>query len=248
MQYQFGSGLLYAIPSLAGDGTPVANPTPILFGALQDVSFDFSSEEKPLYGLYQDALAIGRGTRKATAKAKAARFTASIFNLIFGETIATGETKVAFEETLVITGNNGTVANNGTFVQDLGALYGANGQPLACGNAAASGVYLLGNNGVYEFDPTDVANNAVIKVSYAYGNNSIGKNFTVSNQLLGVQAEFQVVFNGRFQGKQATLTFLRAVSTKLTIATKLEDWTIPEFDMSFMVDDSGNLMKLSTAE
>jgi hypothetical protein len=38
------------------------------------------------------------------------------------------------------------------------------------------------------------------------------------------------------------------ISTKLTVATKLEDWTIPELDFSAFADASGTLGKVSLAE
>ena len=56
-QSVFGVGFLFATP--AG-----ANATPMRFGALQDVSVDFSFDTKALYGSSQFALEQARGKGK----------------------------------------------------------------------------------------------------------------------------------------------------------------------------------------
>ena len=249
MEYQFGSGVMWGIPTLTIAGAAVAVPTPVPFGAMQDVSIDISSSVKELFGLKQFPLAVARGTAKVNGKAKAARITAAFFNQLFGETpTQAGEVNVKYQESLTIAANNATVGNNATFGLDLGVIYAATGLPLARGAAAAAGIYSC-NNGVYSFDPADVANNAVLKASYTYTKNaSPGQLITLNNQLLGNQPQFKIVLNQSFQGKNLTLTLNRCVGTKLTIATKLEDFTIPEFDFSAMVDDSDVLGTISTSE
>ena len=64
-QHSFGSGFLYGIPS-------GANPTPQLFGTLQEVMLDVSYSTKKLHGQLQFPVAIGRGMASMTGKAKAA--------------------------------------------------------------------------------------------------------------------------------------------------------------------------------
>ena len=249
MQYEFGSGVMWAIPTLTLAGAAVTVPTPVPFGAMQDVSIDITSSVKELYGLKQFPLAVARGTAKVSGKAKAARITAAFFNQLFGETPASTSVKANYQESLTIANNSATVANNSTFTTDLGVIYGATGLPLTRAAAAAPGSYAVSAGGVYTFDPTDVANNAVLKASYAFTNNaSPNQIITLNNQLLGTQPQFKLILNQNFQGKQLTLTLNRCVGTKLTIATKLEDFTIPEFDFSAMVDDSDVLGTISTAE
>jgi len=54
-------------PTIDITGAVIANPTPVPFGALQDISLDFSWTMKELYGQYQMPLAVGRGAAKVTA-------------------------------------------------------------------------------------------------------------------------------------------------------------------------------------
>ena len=59
--FQFGSGSLFATPIGGNQG---ANPTPIQFGTLQDVSLDVSFAMKELYGQNQFAEQVARGKGK----------------------------------------------------------------------------------------------------------------------------------------------------------------------------------------
>ena len=253
MQYEFGSGILWAIPSISLAGVDVsANPTPVPFGALQDVSIDMSGTVKELFGLKKFPLAVALGTMKVTGKAKAARITAALFNQLFGVTPAAGEIKVNYEEAGIAAANNVTVANNATWSLDLGVSY-YNGVPLVrAANAPPVGSYSCAN-GVYTFNATDAnaANDAAhaMKISYAYTKNTApGQVMTITNSLLGQAPFFKVVLNQQFQGKHLTLTLNRCVASKLTFATKLEDWLIPEFDFSASCDDSEILGTISIAE
>jgi hypothetical protein len=69
----FGSGVLIATPS-------GANATPVQFGALQDVSLDFSFASKQLFGQYQFPIAFARGEGKITGKAKFANIDGPLYN------------------------------------------------------------------------------------------------------------------------------------------------------------------------
>ncbi len=246
-QYIFGSGVLWGVPTIALDGTAITTPTPVPFGALQDVSVDIAFSKKELYGQYQFALAIGRGTGKIEGKAKAAQFQASLFNLVFGETPATGETKAAFNEAGTVANNAITVANNGTFLTDLGVRYSANGIPLTRGaNASGAGVYSVAN-GVYTFHANDA--NAAMKLSYAYSSNAApGQVITINNHLIGESLYFKAILYAKYEGKQLTLTLNKCSASKLSMATKLEDWAVPEFDFSAMADSSGVVGAVSVAE
>ena len=247
-QYGFGAGVLWGIPKIAMDGTAVTNPTPQAFGALQEVSVDFSWTMKELYGQYQMPIAVGRGTAKITGKAKAARISASLFNLTFGETLAAGETVAAVDEAATIANNAVTIdpPGAGVFSEDLGVVYATTGLPLTRGaSASAGGVYSLSNN-VYTFNAAD--NNAAVKISYSYTLAASGKSFTINNQLLGACPFFKLVMNESYQGKVIHVELNRVISGKLSFATKLEDFMIPDFDFGIMADDSGVIGTVSVAE
>jgi len=246
MQYGFGAGVLWGVPTIDITGAVIANPTPVPFGALQDISLDFSWTMKELYGQYQMPLAVGRGAAKVTGKAKAARISASLFNLTFGETPAAGQLVAALDEKQTVVMDAATVSKNATFVQDLGVSYALTGDPLTCGaTPTGKGVYSVAN-GVYSFNALD--NGIDMKISYSYTIAATGQKFTINNQLLGACPFFKLVMNESYQGKVLLVELNRVISGKLSLATKLEDFMIPEFDFGIMVDDSNVVGSISVAE
>ncbi len=245
MQFVFGSGTMWAIPVLDLAGNNVAaNPTPVQFGGLQDVSIDLTQSQKELYGLRQFPLAVGRGTGKISLKAKSAAITAVLFNLGYGENVAANQALVSYQESGNIQANNVSVAQAANFYADLGVVFQANGTPLTRNSATpAAGEYTV-TAGNYAFN---AANNTMVYISYAY-NSANGYVIVVKNELLGVQPFFKVMVNGRYAGKQAVFEFLMCSSSKLSFATKLEDFMIPEFDFAAQDDGSGNLFKINLRE
>jgi hypothetical protein len=375
-QYTFGAGSLWGVRNDSGVVLPA---TPRKFAILQDVQFDFNRTIKQLFGSYNLPVALGPGTIKTSAKAKAARIFAGIYaDLFFGQAPTTGQTLVAEDEpqTIPTTGltaspvlamgstntavangaftynisgtpynksavpagtalsagtipqnlwgiylfsinaagtitvtpgaNNGTgyasqsaaiaglpatpassvsmgyvtvtntssggfvagttalngtgvtanfvnsalgssvsVNNASTFVQDLGVWYAATGMYLtAAATPTAAGQYSV-SNGVYSFYSTDLG--LGVNISYMY-TSLTGQTLTISGQLLGVAPTFMAMFKGLYQGKQATLKLNMCMSEKLTLATKLEDFTIPEFDFLFAMDNTNTLGVLSLSE
>ncbi|HTZ79050.1 MAG TPA: hypothetical protein VMC10_14130 [Stellaceae bacterium] len=244
-QYSFGSGVLF------GTRSDVANATPIRFGALQDVSIDFSFTLKELFGQYQFPLAVGRGTGKISGKAKFAQINGLTLNsLFFGQSTAAGQTLTSLTEAQSVpaaTPYTVTVANAASFAADLGVVYAATGLPLTkVASAPAQGQYAVSAAGVYTFAAADAS--AAILVSYTYTQASGGVTATIANQLLGTAPTFQANFYETFNGKQVNLQLNQCVGEKLTIATKQEDFTIPEFDFMAFADAAGNIGKISVAE
>jgi hypothetical protein len=252
MQYNFGSGVLWAIPNLSLSGAAVSNPTATQFGALQDVSVDMSFGKKELYGQYQWPLAVARGTGKVECKAKCASINASLMNQMFGMTPVTGQIIGVFQEAATLTASPKTitVAHAAQFSQDLGVTYAATGLPLTCvasSPAPTVGQYAV-SNGVYTFSSADATALAGVLISYTYTTvASPGQNFIITNQLLGLAPYFAVVFNMTFQGQVFNLQLYQCVSTKLTLASKLEDFLIPEFDFSAMANSAGQIGSISLA-
>jgi hypothetical protein len=244
MQYQFGSGVLYG-RSLTN--TPA---TPVRFGALQDVSVDFAFTTKPLFGSFQFPLAIGRGTGKVTGKANFAQFNAQAFNdLFFGlSNPATGETKTAVQEAQTVTANVVTATHNTTYVQDLGVVKASDATVYTRVTSAPVGQQYSCNEttGVYTFNSTQ--NAIAVLVSYQYSDAANGKIITMTNQMLGNAPQFIGVFTSIYNSKQITLTLNACMSSKLTIATKLEDWGVPSFDFEAFCDASNTLGTLSMDE
>lgn len=246
--YNFGAG------SLWGTRNDITGPfTPRKFAILQEVSFDFSRTIKQLTGSYNMAVALGPGVIKTSAKAKAARIMAGPYaELYFGVTPSAGQTLVSEDESHSIPSSTPftvTIAppGTGTFKNDLGVWYALTGQFLTrVATPAAAGQYSVNEaTGVYTFETADEG--LGINISYSY-TVTTGQQIVITGQFLGVAPSFWAIFKGTFQGKQATLQLNNCMSEKLSFATKLEDFTIPEFDFMFAMDASNTVGTLSLAE
>ena len=94
--FEFGSGTLWGFPV---GGNTAANPTPMKFGTLQDVSLDISGDVKQLYGQKQFPEAVARGKCKITGKSKFAAINGKMLNdLFFGQTMPAGMIKTSLDE------------------------------------------------------------------------------------------------------------------------------------------------------
>lgn len=238
-QYGFGSG------SLFGVNTTTANSTPQKFGALQDVTLDFSFTSKELRGQYQFPLTVARGTGKVTGKAKFGQISGKLMSdLFFGTTSAQGKVMTAIDEAGTITTNTITAANGGTFVDDLGCYEAATGIPFVkVATAPAVGQYSVSAAGVYTFAAGDTGK--AMKINYTYTVADSGYKTTISNQLIGAAPKFKVVLNDIYEGKNLTVVLNACTSSKLQIATKLEDFIIPEIDFEAMADASNTIGTIS---
>jgi hypothetical protein len=249
--FTFGSGALFAFPS---GGNTAPNPTPIKFGTLQDVSLDVSGELKELYGQKQFPEAVARGKHKITGKAKFAAINGKLLNdLFFGLTLGTGMIKMALDEaqTVPATPFTITVANAATFKQDWGVRYASGlsaGLPLMRVTASpATGQYSVNSaTGVYTFAAGDQG--AQLQISYTYTAASTGTQINVTNQLMGFAPNFQVLLENTYSTSQYGILLYAAVASKLSIATKQDDFLIPEFDFEAFAAPSGVVMDMYSTE
>lgn len=247
MLVKFGTGSLYGVNT-------AANSTPVQFGGLQDVSVDGSGEVKELYGKYQFPIAVARGTMKLTGKAKFAQISGQLYNsLFFGATLSTGQLLGVDGEAASVPASAGpytvVVANGATFKTDYGVTYAATGlafERVAAGSEATGKYSVDETTGTYTFDSTDA--NAAVLISYSYQNATAGVTIAIANQLQGSSPFFKVRFNTTYDGKQAYYEYSRCVSSKFTMASKMSDWNIDEFDFSCFADSSGNVGYIGLAE
>ena len=251
-QYAFGAGALIGTPTQDAFGTAIANPTPIQFGVLQDVSVDMSFDVKELYGQNQFAVAVGRGKGKITGKAKFAQINGLILNsLFFGQTLATGTLTDVIDTTgSVIPGTpfqiTPTVPGSGTWAVDLG-VKNASGQPMTrVISGPTTGQYSV-SAGVYTFATADAGLTVFISFQYT-ATSTIARKSTVQNVLMGYAPTFRCDLYSPYGGKALTISLPNCIGTKLTFATKQDDFMIPEFDFSAFADGSGNVMTYSTSE
>ena len=251
-EYHFGSGVLIGTPLTNASGTAIANGTPVQFGALQDITLDFSFDVKELYGSLQFPLSVGRGKGKATGKAKMAQINGSLLNsLFFGQTlIGSGVSDVIDTTGVAIPISpyqiTPTAPNAGVWSVDLG-VKNASGLPMTkVASAPVTGQYSV-SAGVYTFAAADTTLTVFISYQYTYASTT-AQNQVISNVLMGQAPTFQAEFYTTFGGKNMTPTLLQCVGTKLSFATKLDDFTIPEFDFSMFANSASQFIKIATSD
>lgn len=240
-QFSFGSGLMF------GTRSDIANSTPIQFGTLQDVSLDFSFSNKDLMGQYQMPVATARGAAKLSGKAKFARIDSQAFgDIFFGQarTLNTSD-QISNGEAVTVPATgpyNVTAANASTFLDDLGVTYTSTGLSLT--RVAASptvGPYTVAS-GVYSFSAADEG--VALQLNYLYTASS-GSKLVLTNQLMGQGPSFKLRLFNNYNGRSTVYEFNQAMSTKLSLDFKNEDWTIPELDFSLFTDASNTLGTIS---
>ena len=246
MQLKFGTGSLYGVNT-------AANSTPVRFGGLQDVNVDISFTAKELFGQYQFPIAIARGEGKITGKAKFAQIDGVIYNdLFFGSTMASGQTVGAEDEAASIPSTTPwtvTAANAATFVEDWGVTYAATGiafTRVAAGSEATGSYSVDPSTGVYTFSTGD--SGVDVKLNYSYTVTGSGYTLSVTNQLQGASPFFIARFNTTYNSQQYYLELKRCMASKLTVASKMSDWNIDEFDFSAFADAAGDVMTVGLAE
>ena len=253
MAYAFGAGTLFATPLTDAFGSTVANPTPVQFGTLQEVSLDIQGDIKELYGQLQFPVAVGRGKVKVSGKAKAAGLNGFMLNSIFfGQTLANGIYAAAYDTVgaaipatpFQITP---TVPSSGTWAADLGVIDGLTGRTMVrVPSAPAAGQYTVAA-GLYTFAAADTLKTVFISYQYT-ATSTIAKKQTVANVPMGYAPTFRCDLYEAYNGKILTVTLNACVSTKLGFASKLDDFWVQEFDFSAFSDSSNNIMTWGLAE
>ncbi|HEY3771330.1 MAG TPA: hypothetical protein VGN44_21835 [Candidatus Angelobacter sp.] len=249
--FQFGSGTLWGFPV---GGNTAANPTPMKFGTLQDVSLDISGDVKQLYGQKQFPEAVARGKCKITGKSKFAAINGKMMNdLFFGQTVGTGMVQTALDESHAVPTTPFQVTitppNSGTFVQDWGVRYASTGLPFTrVASGPTLGQYSVSNAGVYTFSAADQTAGAVALISYTYSVAAVGVKLQISNQLMGFAPTIQILLENVYSGNQFSVLLYSVMASKLTIATKQEDFIIPEFDFEAFANAAGQVIDIYSNE
>ena len=241
--FGFGSGVLFGTPS-----SP-ALATPIRFGVLQDVSIDFSFSTKQLFGSYQFPVAIGRGTAKVTGKAKFARIDSNALSTLFFNLTPGANNQIIIQdaEAAAVPGSGPytcTVNHSAAFEADRGVNYATTGQPLVLvASSPATGQYSY-SAGVYTFAAGDAS--AAMLISYSWTDTK-GSSTLITNPVLGTATPFQIDFYQRDPNstQQWGLRLYACLSSKLNLATKLEDFVIPEFDFEAYANASNQIGTLN---
>lgn len=252
-QYVFGTGTMWGTATQDAQGNTIAQPTPLKFGELQDVGFDFGRDLKMLYGQNAMPVAVAGGKMKFDFKAKFARIAGRVFNdLYFGQSMTAGSLAAVYND---LTGAAipatpyqlvTTPPASGTWSRDLGVV-DANGQPMQrVASAPATGQYAVAA-GTYTFAAADTGKQ--VYVSYAYTATVLGaKTISLQNQVMGATPIFGVDLAIVYQGKQCNMRFPNCVSGKLTFDPKQDDFGQAGMDFSAFTDGAGNIGYLTFSE
>jgi hypothetical protein len=247
--HQFGSGSMYGSTLIGGVLVPRK------FAQLQDIAIDISYTKKKLFGQQQLPLVIVRGQGAITGKAKQANINAAQFNdIFFGQTTAAGQQVPILSELGVIptTPFQVTVVNSATWLSDGGVVDTTSGLTMTrVASAPTTGQYSVAA-GVYTFAAADTGHG--VAIDYVYTLAGSGVTTTLINQQAGTTPNFRGVFVMKSAAspgnavKQLVLTLNYCVSEKLALATKIEDFVIPELDFEAGADLAGNIGTLAGSE
>lgn len=241
-QYVFGTGQLFA--------TPVGGGAPLRFGALQDVSVDFSGDIKSLFGQYQFPLSTARGKTKVEWKASSGNIDVEAFNqLFFAGTVEEGD------ELLQVFGEAGTVpamstytitvTNGANFYCDLGVKDAATGAPFKqVASAPAANEYTVSVAGVYTFNASN-ASDAVL-IDYMWESASTGGSLEITNELMGSAPQFQLILSEVFEAKTFTLILYANTAEKLSLPLKQDDYLIGEFSGQSFANSANKIGRMTT--
>ena len=86
-------------------------------------------------------------------------------------------------------------------------------------------------------------------ISYGWNDLTNGFKTSLTNQPMGTSSYFQLDLfqsNPEAPGTQWGMRLYRCKSSKLMLATKQDDWTIPEFDASIQANAAGQVLDINT--
>jgi hypothetical protein len=244
MQYAFDVGHLFVTPSVGA--------SPVRVGSLRGVQIDIERSLTLERLAFQVPVKAAHRETRLKGRAKMATINGAIFaELFFGKATTPGSTKGVDGCPQTIPGSpyqlQITPPAGGTFYMDLGVLFASNAVPQeltrVSGSPGANEYSLSGDT--YTFSSADTGKE--ILVSYAY-TVSTGKRLTITNPYWIEAPTFKVAGFIPYGGKQLFMEFPGCVSEHLSIATVLENWTIPDFTFEVISPDGVQVGILSTAE
>lgn len=248
--YLFGAGLMWGTPLQTATGAAVANPTPLLFGTMQDVELDIKRELKSLYGSLQFPVKVAAGKGSITGKAKAASiFGGMLETLVFGQAGSAGITDIVSDTAGVVVAASvtPTVPNAGTWSADLGVISATTGLPYQrVASAPTTGQYSVAA-GVYTFAAADAGKTVYINYRYT-GTSTTARKGSVNNLPMGQVPTFRCDLYMPYDGKYLVFTATNAVSDGIKLTGKNDDFNVPEFSFQCFADAAGKVADWSLSE
>lgn len=246
-QALFGPGILWVTR------TDIANSTPVNIGFCNEFSIDISFETKELFGQNQYPLMVARGTAKTSGKVKAATLSGQALNtvLLGGTWTAGTQYDATTDATAVPAASPFTVTptppSSGTFNQDLGVAYSASGKPLTLVTGTPTAGQYAVAAGVYTFASADTGLGVNISYAYEIATSAAGQSQTIQNQLIGTTPTFQVDYKNTLNGATYYLRLFQAIGSKVTLDSKISDYTMPEYDFQFFANSAQEIGLISLA-
>lgn len=141
-----------------------------------------------------------------------------------------------------------TVSGTATFLLDQGVIYASTGVPLLklTVGAPAVGQYSVNLVGGYTFSTAD--SGVGVKISYLKSVAAAGVTQAISNQLMGFQPVVSITIRTSFLGQEAIIYLYSSVIGKLALASKQDDFTVPEIDFESFANSAGKVLDIYAAE
>lgn len=244
MQWAFDVGHLFVTPTVGG--------SPIRIGSLRGVTIDVERQLTLERLAFQTPVKAAHSQTRLKGKAKTAQINGALFaETFFGQASSTGSVKGVdgCENTIPASPGPYTITitppNSGTFLLDLGVGFAADAPQLVLvSGTPAAGQYAVSGN-VYTFAAADVGKTVLISYSYTL---TTGRKLAIQNQYWIEAPFFRLTGFAAYNGKQIYFDFPSCVTAHLSIATVLENWTMPDFDFEIISNPQGLVGTISTAE
>lgn len=246
----FGNGAAYGRATADATGAAIANPTPVRFGIIQDLSFDLSRELKMLYGEKSYPVAVGVGKGKASFKAKLGNFSAAVYGQLFaGRTASTAIKQMVTDDPIVAAVSvTTTPPSSGTFVTDYGITNASTGLPFKrVASAPATGEYSV-TAGTYAFAVADAGVAALRNYEYSIAATPGNSIFTLNNETMGLAPTFSYIGQTSYLGKKLVLSLSNCISGKFSIPQKNDDFAAQDFEFEAFDNGSGTLGYMTITE
>ena len=231
--------------------TDTATPVSFNIGYANEFSLDIAAPTKQLVGQNQYPIAVARGVAKVTGKAKAAVLSGQTFNAaFFGQSFTAGRDNYYFSEPHTPAATTQVVSNATGGIVDLGVTYAATGIPLVrVATVTAAGQYsVVPSTGTYTINASD---EVPLLFNYSNFSAALGQQLNVTNQLLGITPTFQLDYWTNLNqpaAKPFAIRLFACVGSKLQIASKVEDFLLPEIDFECFANAAGQVMNISFAD
>jgi hypothetical protein len=138
------------------------------------------------------------------------------------------------------------VPSSGTWTFDLG-VRDSNGVPMTrVASGPTTGQYSVAA-GVYTFAAADTTKVVYINFQYT-ATSTTAKKSTLVNPLMGYAPSFRADLYLPYNGKTLIVTANNCVANKLSLATKLDDFVIPEYNFDAFADAAGNVLTYALSE